>query len=161
MSLIVCLSFCQLTYLKKLHVQTWLNFLYVAHSHSLVLLWQKCNTLCVLSFLWILWITLYLLIIARQSNYGICWKRLTGCEQGLQLWYGICSQWLTRGQQSGVKSDVCDCCVIMFCLFRKKCSWTCITDKNKKNQIQHNHTCTHRHPKLQTHHHTDTTMEKT
>ena len=26
-----------------------------------------------------------------------------------------------------------------------------MTDKKKKNQIQHNQTCTHRHPKLQAH----------
>jgi len=32
---------------------------------------------------------------------------------------------------------------IMFSLFRIKCSRTSMRDKKRKNQIQHNHTCTH------------------
>jgi len=53
-----------------------------------------------------------------------------------------------------------ECNCFMFSLFRIKYCRTSMIDKNKKkNQIQHNHTCIHRHPKLQIHPYTTTQIQ--
>ena len=49
-SIYVCLSVGSLAYLANRTAELYRIFLHVAHDHGLVLLWRRCDTLCISGF---------------------------------------------------------------------------------------------------------------